>query len=84
MARKNKRQRVVEDITTRLKEGYGIPERELTSGSIIFESARILPEEIANEFFNSYGVEPTKAEFGGWPEFINCLADAVLAKGKKR
>lgn len=83
MARKTKKQLLVEDITKRLKEGYGLSEKELTSGSAFIETARFLPDEIAEEFFGSYGVEPSKKEFGGWPEFINCLADAVLSKKKK-
>ena len=83
MARKTKKQLLVEDITKRLKEGYGLSEKELTSGSAFIETARFLPDEIAKEFFASYGVEPTKAEYGGWPEFIGAVADAVLSKKKK-
>ena len=57
-----------------------LSDRELESGSVIYQGARVLPEEIADEFFRQFGVEPTKSEFGSWSDFVCHLSDKLLCK----
>ena len=80
MAQKTSKQLLMDEISKRLQDMYGLSDKELASGSVIFENARVTPDEIAEKFFLLYGFEPSKKEFGGWPEFVENLAEAILEK----
>ena len=54
MTRKARKIQLEKKIISRLKEIYGLSDRELESGSVIYQGARVLPEEIADEFFRQF------------------------------
>ncbi len=80
MTRKIRKKKLQAKIVLRLKELYNISDEDLESGSLIYQNALVLPDEIAEEFFRQFGVEPTKSEFGSWSDFVAHLADKMLCK----
>ena len=80
MTRKARKNQLEKKVISRLKEVYGLSDRELESGSVIYQGAQVLPDEIAEEFFRQFGVEPTKSEFGSWSDFVAHLADKIICK----
>ena len=81
LVRKTRKDVWANRIINELKNGYGLTERELTSGSVMYADARVTPEEIAPQLFRNYGVSTSKQEFSSWGEFVGCLADAIIASG---
>ena len=80
MTREIRKKKLQAKIVLRLKELYNISDEDLESGSLIYQNALVLPEEIAEAFFRQFGVVPTKSEFGSWSDFVNHLVDKLLHK----
>ena len=73
---------LMKEIINELKSGYGITEKELTSGSVMYADARVTPEEIAPMMASHYGISLKKNEFSSWDELVSCLADAIMASDR--
>lgn len=82
MARKTKKQQLVEKITEQLRDDYHVSEKELQSGSFYLGDSFVQMDDVLPFFESQYGVALRNQDFDNWQEFIGMVADKVLKKKK--
>lgn len=82
MARKTKKQQLIEKITEQLRNDYRVSEKELCSGSFYLSDSYIQVEDVIPFFESLYGVALRNQAFDNWQSFIEAVAVKVLKKRK--
>lgn len=82
MARKTKKQQLIESITEQLRSDYHVSEQELRSDSFCLSDGCVHVEDVIPFFESQYGVALRNQNFDNWQDFIGTVADHIVKPRK--